>query len=59
MSQKEGKEEQERFGTEEHTLMSEQEKEVMQKLLKEFPGGSVAVQDVSGTLKNNDRLGIY
>lgn len=50
ISQKDDKEEQERFGTEEHTLMSEQEKEVLQKLLKEFPGGSVAVQDVSGEL---------
>lgn len=28
--------------------MSEQEKEILGKLLKEFPGGSVAVQDVSG-----------
>lgn len=51
MSQKDDKEEQERFGTEEHTLMSEQEKEILQKLLKEFPGGSVAVQDVSGKSK--------
>lgn len=47
VSQKDDKEEQERFGTEEHTLMSEQEKEILHKLLKEFPGGSVAVQDVS------------
>lgn len=51
VSQKDDKEEQERFGTEEHTLMSEQEKEILQKLLKEFPGGSVAVQDVSGMLR--------
>lgn len=28
--------------------MSEQEKEILEKLEKNFPGGSVAVQDVSG-----------
>ena len=28
--------------------MSEQEKEILAKLLKAFPGGSVAVQDTSG-----------
>jgi hypothetical protein len=50
VSQKDDEESQERFGTEEHTLMSEQEKEILHKLLDEFPGGQVAVQDVSGGL---------
>lgn len=38
-----------------HTLMSEQEKEILAKLRKEFPGGTVAVQDVSGELGEEDR----
>lgn len=39
---------QERFADDGHTLMSEQEKEILDKLKKNFPGGTVAVQDVSG-----------
>ena len=31
-----------------HTLMSEQEKEILKKLQENFPGGTIAVQDVSG-----------
>ena len=51
MSQdKDDPEAQERFADDGHTLMSEQEKEILEKLQKNFPGGTVAVQDVSGEL---------
>lgn len=45
---KEDQEAQDRFADDGHTLMSEQEKEILDKLQKNFPGGTVAVQDVSG-----------
>jgi len=50
VSESEGSKEQEKPAEEDdgHTLMSEQEKEILAKLRKEFPGGTVAVQDVSG-----------